>query len=314
MKIERREIKPKVVFYEDNGIWTSSLVIAKTFEKSHDNVLKAIRNLECNSEFSKMHYNEASRKIDMPNGASRNEIYYRITRDGCVFLIMGFTGAKAAFFKQLYIEQFSAMEKKLNQKLKMEDLISDLPKMPMTMLGFTQLSYAERKKQCNNFHEIMKGLRLSGPRCKHANHRIKMCAAVNLIINGMSSYRFRRETGITGKTRDWLPIENQYALYRAEFDLLQVCGHRRFQMTFDEVESLYISLANQHKEFVENCYQLVLHDVLLEHVTEVIVDVRRQLEDDKVSPYQYTEGQLLQLMEDRAKLIFDMEQQGFKAA
>jgi Rha family phage regulatory protein len=312
--MKRRDIKPTVVFFESDNAWTSSLVIAKVFGKDHDDVLKAIRNLECDSEFRAVNFAGASHKIDMPNGASRNSPYYKISRDGCMFLIMGFTGSKAAFWKQLFIEQFNTMEKKLREKVKIEELISEVPKMPITMLGFTQLSYAERKKQCGHFHEIMRGLRLSGPRCKQANLRIKMCAAVNLIVNGISSYRFRQQTGITGKTRDWLPLANQYALYRAEFDLLQICGHRKFQMTIGEVESLYISLAQQHKEFVEQCYQLVLHDVLLDHVNEVIANVRQQLDDDKISPYQLTEDQLVKLMEDRAKMIFDLEQQGFKAA
>jgi phage regulator Rha-like protein len=38
---------------------------------------------------------------------------YYVTRDGFAFLAMGFTGKKAAQFKERYIAAFNAMEKKL---------------------------------------------------------------------------------------------------------------------------------------------------------------------------------------------------------
>jgi phage regulator Rha-like protein len=41
---------------------------------------------------------------------------YRLTRDGFVFLTMGFTGAKAAQFKQWYIEEFNRMEAALRDR------------------------------------------------------------------------------------------------------------------------------------------------------------------------------------------------------
>ncbi|WP_249411562.1 Rha family transcriptional regulator [Marinomonas sp. A3A] len=39
---------------------------------------------------------------------------YRITRDGFVFLAMGFTGTKAAQFKEAYINALNQMEKQLH--------------------------------------------------------------------------------------------------------------------------------------------------------------------------------------------------------
>jgi phage regulator Rha-like protein len=41
---------------------------------------------------------------------------YRITRDGFVFLAMGFTGTKAAEFKEAYINAFNQMEKQLYEQ------------------------------------------------------------------------------------------------------------------------------------------------------------------------------------------------------
>ena len=41
---------------------------------------------------------------------------YLMTRDGFTFLAMGFTGAKAARFKELYIAEFNRMEEELYKK------------------------------------------------------------------------------------------------------------------------------------------------------------------------------------------------------
>ncbi len=81
----------------ENGIpTTTSLVIAQAFEKNHFDVLKAIKNLECSQNFT----DSTGRKLPM----------YQITRDGFAFLAMGFTGKKAAAWKERFLEAFNAME------------------------------------------------------------------------------------------------------------------------------------------------------------------------------------------------------------
>ncbi|EPX4070212.1 Rha family transcriptional regulator, partial [Shigella flexneri] len=40
---------------------------------------------------------------------------YQITKNGFVFLVMGFTGKKAAAFKEAYIAEFDRMEAELRQ-------------------------------------------------------------------------------------------------------------------------------------------------------------------------------------------------------
>ncbi|EDX5007318.1 Rha family transcriptional regulator, partial [Salmonella enterica subsp. houtenae] len=41
---------------------------------------------------------------------------YQITKNGFVFLVMGFTGKKAAAFKEAYIAEFDRMENELRQQ------------------------------------------------------------------------------------------------------------------------------------------------------------------------------------------------------
>lgn len=91
----------------------SSLDIAKTFEKRHDNVIRDIRELKCSDDFRQLNFEESS----YINEQNKKQPMYYITRDGFALLIMGYTGEKAMAFKEMYIWQFNAMEKALQDKL-----------------------------------------------------------------------------------------------------------------------------------------------------------------------------------------------------
>jgi hypothetical protein len=58
----------------------------------------------------------------MPNGGTRTETAYRLTKDGFTLLAMGFTGEEALRFKLAYIEAFNLMEATLHQKESLPDL------------------------------------------------------------------------------------------------------------------------------------------------------------------------------------------------
>lgn len=92
----------------------TSLDIAETFGKRHDNVLKDIRELECSDNFRFLNFEESF----YVNQQNRRQPMYYITRDGFTLLAMGYTGEKAMKFKEGYIKQFNAMEKALLGKIK----------------------------------------------------------------------------------------------------------------------------------------------------------------------------------------------------
>ncbi|EKK2896010.1 Rha family transcriptional regulator [Escherichia coli] len=94
---------------------TSSLAIADYFAKRHDDVLKKIRFLDCSPEFCARNFAETSISLNQPNGGTRKLPCYQITRDGFAFLAMGFTGKRAARFKESYINAFNLMEKQLSK-------------------------------------------------------------------------------------------------------------------------------------------------------------------------------------------------------
>ncbi|WP_117140429.1 Rha family transcriptional regulator [Pseudomonas amygdali] len=89
---------------------TTSVDVAKHFGKRHDNVIKAIRNLECGADFHALHFEETIQMVPGPKGANREEPAFRMTRDGFTFLCMGFTGKEAARWKVAYINAFNQME------------------------------------------------------------------------------------------------------------------------------------------------------------------------------------------------------------
>jgi len=98
-----------LVEIKDGKPMAGSLEVAKHFEKEHAHVLRNIKNLECSREFAQSNFGLGSYKDK--NNQSR-PMYY-MTRDGFMFLVMGFTGQKAANVKEEFIAAFNFMEKKL---------------------------------------------------------------------------------------------------------------------------------------------------------------------------------------------------------
>lgn len=97
----------------EGQITTTSQQIAAHFGKRHDTVLRAIRNLECSPEYHARNFAEMVTEIEIGSGATRKSPAYRMTRDGFVFLAMGFTGKEAAQWKEAYITAFNKMEQEL---------------------------------------------------------------------------------------------------------------------------------------------------------------------------------------------------------
>lgn len=106
----------ELVFRGENGTpMTTSLLIAEAFGKVHKNVLRDIDNLECSEEFTALNFEPCMKIRELANGVKKQDRYYNITRDGFTFLAMGYTGKKAAEFKEKYIAAFNAMEQQLKQ-------------------------------------------------------------------------------------------------------------------------------------------------------------------------------------------------------
>lgn len=84
--------------------------MAEHFGKTHKSVLRAMRNLECSADFRGRNFAPIQIDVDFGMGRTRQDPAYRMTRDGFVFLAMGFTGKEAAQWKEAYIDTFNRME------------------------------------------------------------------------------------------------------------------------------------------------------------------------------------------------------------
>ncbi|KFB16691.1 hypothetical protein PGPR2_01835 [Pseudomonas aeruginosa PGPR2] len=102
-----------LVMVNDGQVVTTSLKVAERFGKRHDNVIKAIRGLDCSPEFHALNFEEMIVDVDIGKGARRKSPAFRITRDGFAFLCMGFTGKEAAKWKEAYIRAFNWMAEQL---------------------------------------------------------------------------------------------------------------------------------------------------------------------------------------------------------
>lgn len=101
-----------LVAVENEHAVTTSLRVAEVFSKQHKDVLKAVKSLDCSEEFRERNFEPS--KIAYQNGNIKKQLpMYYITRDGFMFLVMGFTGKTAAKWKEAYIKAFNEMEAKI---------------------------------------------------------------------------------------------------------------------------------------------------------------------------------------------------------
>lgn len=117
-------LKPRLRIV-DGHITTTSLDVAEKFGKSHDNVLRDIRNLlvsmpEDSAEFASLSFEEVKESMTYKDSSgtwvtkeTSRTGNYRMTRDGFSLLVMGFTGKEALKWKVSYITAFNLMERNL---------------------------------------------------------------------------------------------------------------------------------------------------------------------------------------------------------
>lgn len=143
-----------------------SRYVAQFFEKEHKNVIRDIRGLDCSEDFRRLNF-EQSNYI---NEQGHKQPCYIMTRDGFVFLAMGYRGKKAVQFKELYIRRFNEMEAFI------KTLVSARQEFPLLTENIRLLK--------------------ENPKPYHFSNE---CDMLNRIALGMTAKQFRIEHGIEGK-------------------------------------------------------------------------------------------------------------------
>ncbi|KGK20999.1 Rha family transcriptional regulator [Vibrio navarrensis] len=110
--IESTKPSDLVFVSNTNLLVTDSLHVSQFFSKRHIDVVNKIKSLQCSEEFRCVNF------FTYPYRNEQNgETYqaYQMTKDGFMFLVMGFTGKRAAEIKERYINAFNEMAESLKQ-------------------------------------------------------------------------------------------------------------------------------------------------------------------------------------------------------
>jgi len=145
-----------------------SRFVAEFFEKEHKNVLRDIDAIlrpdsGYSAEFGRLNFEP----ISYPDTYGRKQRCYALTRDGFAALAMGFTGKKAARFKELYIRRFNEMER------------------------FISALVSAREQ----FPKLTWHIKLIHPDAK-PYHYSNECDMLNRIVLGVSAKQFREAHGL----------------------------------------------------------------------------------------------------------------------
>ncbi len=167
-----RELIPKDelgVFADTNDTArVDSLFVASAFEKNHKEVLRDIRRITADDsglsdEFKQRNFAPSYYR----NKQNKKQPCYYLTRDGFTMLVMGYTGAKAMKFKEMYIKRFNEMEQFIKY------LVSARQEFPLLTENIKLL------------HD--------NPKPYHFSNE---CDMLNRIVIGMSAKQFRLANGI----------------------------------------------------------------------------------------------------------------------
>ena len=86
----------ELVILQNEKAVTTSLIVAEKFHKNHYHVLRDIENLDCSISFAKSNFGFSTYK----DSTGRKLPMYLLTKDGFMFLVMGYRGKKAAEIKE----------------------------------------------------------------------------------------------------------------------------------------------------------------------------------------------------------------------
>lgn len=116
MNQQANNLPTKLVFINGQQTITTSIIVALYFGKQHKDVLRKIDGIlaDAPSEFTSAHFC-ANVQNQQVGSSSRDLRTYQMTKDGFMFLVMGFTGAKAAQMKINFINAFNEAQARLSR-------------------------------------------------------------------------------------------------------------------------------------------------------------------------------------------------------
>lgn len=204
---------------QNDRVLTTSLKVAEIFGKEHSKVMRDITNLYCSDDFRAANFGGSSYTSEQ----NKQFPMYEMTKDGFTFLVMGYTGKKAAAFKEAYINRFNEMEAELRKKdnptellmasakayLDQRDRIDEIDRRDRNhglMIGnlwskfcdmFADVEYLKQKMSTEtNYFTVAgycsyRGIRITSQGASRIGRRAsKMCKSLNLPIEQLTDKRY----------------------------------------------------------------------------------------------------------------------------
>lgn len=167
----------------------SSRKVAEVFIKRHDNIIQTIRETINDTDSFAPDFSGANFIESTYNDRGKKYAEYLLTRDGFSYIVMGFTGKKAAKFKIAYIQQFNEME------------------LFIKSLNAAKLEFPEFTSSIMLAHEA--------PKHYHFSNEINM---INKIVLGMTTKEFKEVNalGDVASIRPYLTIEQITAIEKLQ--------------------------------------------------------------------------------------------------
>lgn len=142
------------------NIRVSSKLVAEHFGKRHADILRAIDNLECSQEFTK--HNFAFSEYKDSTGRKLPEIL--MTEKGFNFLVLGFTGKKAARYKEAYIEAFDKLKQfylkrlRRHQRAETKSMLTSKHSLKVAGKSEAQIRREERRTYKEEYDDTVEDL------------------------------------------------------------------------------------------------------------------------------------------------------------
>lgn len=177
---------------------TTSRKVAGVFGKRHDHVLRDIANItDPKSGVSNIFINRNFKASRYKDRTGRKLRQYIITKDGFMFLVMGYTGERAAKIKEAYINEFNLMA----------DIIQTLKTARFEFPALTQSILQAHEE----------------PKPYHYSNEMDM---INRIVLGQTAKQFKASHGIDKNVKSIRPylridqIQAIEALQRADVGMV----------------------------------------------------------------------------------------------
>ena len=137
-----------VIKKDGTELKTNSKNVADVFDNPHRTVLNDIKKLKCSDEFREQHFMLSS----YISNQNKELPCVEMTDKGFYFLALGYTGDKAAKFKEAYINEFDRMAKEQNSYSAQIDNLS-IEGRKIKELGSEWAGFGHRIRKAKSEHK-----------------------------------------------------------------------------------------------------------------------------------------------------------------